>query len=276
MQQASIIMRKEHPTTSWQSASAWYDSIVGEKGHYYHREVILPNVLRQLALQAGDRLLDVGCGQGVLSRVIPNDVEYVGLDIAKPLLGAAQRYRSSRHHSFLHADLTRRPWPLHTLPPFSHAACLLVLQNIEHPAVLFEELANALQDEGRAVFVINHPYFRIPRQSRWRVDEKTKAQTRELFSYMTPQRIPIVTHPGKGSSTTWSFHVPLSEYTAMSHAAGFAIETIEEWCSPKHSTGSAARAENKARKEFPLFMAITFRLHKKSLSTASRSRRHPS
>lgn len=257
--------------TSWKPVSAWYDSIVGEKGHYYHRELILPNVLSTLALQDGDRLLDIGCGQGVLSRVIPKKVEYVGIDIAKPLLASAEKYQKPLPHIFLHADLTR-PWPLSKLPLFSHAACILVLQNIEDPAIIFEELSHVLQEGGRAIFVLNHPYFRIPRQSRWNTDEKTQTQTRELFSYMTPQRIPIVTHPGKQSSSTWSFHVPLCEYTAMSHASGFVIETIEEWCSPKHSTGSAARSENRARKEFPLFMAITFRLHKKFSPTMARSR----
>ena len=28
--------------TSWETSSAWYDKIVGAKGHYYHEQVILP------------------------------------------------------------------------------------------------------------------------------------------------------------------------------------------------------------------------------------------
>jgi ubiquinone/menaquinone biosynthesis C-methylase UbiE len=259
--------------TSWKQVSDWYDSIVGEKGHYYHRELILPKVLESLDLHDGNRLLDIGCGQGVLARVIPKKVRYVGIDKAKPLLNAAEKYGKTNNQTFIHADLTH-PWPLAHLSPFSHAACILVLQNIEHPAKIFEQLAKVLQENGRAIFVVNHPYFRIPRQSRWSFDEKTKTQTRELFSYMTPQKIPILTHPGKGSTTTWSFHVPLCEYSAISRAYGFTIEAIDEWCSPKHSTGAAARAENRARKEFPLFMAITFRLHKKFLPTESKSQRH--
>ena len=85
--------------TSWKPVGDWYDSIVGEKGHFYHREVILPNVLRSLALKEGDRLLDIGCGQGVLSRVIPKNVDYVGIDIAKPLLDAAEKYKKSHPHT---------------------------------------------------------------------------------------------------------------------------------------------------------------------------------
>ena len=263
-----------HRETSWKQVSDWYDSIVGEKGHYYHRELILPKVLEALDLHDGDRLLDIGCGQGVLCRVIPRKVEYVGIDKAKPLLKAAEKYGRSDKQTFIHADLTQ-PWPLANQPPFSHAACILVLQNIEHPAMIFEQLAKVLQENGKAIFIVNHPYFRIPRQSRWGFDEKTKTQTRELFAYMSPQKIPILTHPGKESTTTWSFHVPLCAYSAMSRTHGFVIESIDEWCSPKHSTGAAAKAENRARKEFPLFMSITFRLHKKCQSKESKSQRRP-
>ena len=40
---------------------------------------------------------------------------------------------------------------------------------------------------------------------------------------------------------------------------GFCIENIEEWISDKKSTGSKAYIEDKARKEFPLFMTIVAR-----------------
>jgi SAM-dependent methyltransferase len=253
--------------TSWKGASDWYDSIVGEKGHFYHQHLILPNVQRLLSLRPKNRLLDLGCGQGILSRQLPKGVDYVGIDIAKPLLDAARRYPGAEKRTFIHGDLTH-PWPLAGQAPFSHAACILALQNIETPEVLFEELAKHVSPGATIVFVLNHPYFRIPRQSRWGFDEATKTQTRELFSYMSPQKIPIVTHPGKGSSQTWSFHRPLSDYTKMAHQHGFVIESIEEWCSPKESSGGAARYENRARKEFPLFMALVLRSYSASQSRA--------
>src|SRR5579872_4859138 len=51
---------------SWDSSENWYSSCVGEKGHYYHQTVVLPNVLRMLG--KFHSLLDLGCGQGVLAR----------------------------------------------------------------------------------------------------------------------------------------------------------------------------------------------------------------
>lgn len=253
--------RSKPLTTSWAQAGSWYDSIVGDKGHYYHRELIIPNVVRLLSMGKKDSLLDLGSGQGVLARALYKTIPYTGIDIASPLLQAARLRDTNPNHSYIHADLTK-PWPPLPKAPFSHAACILVLQNIEHPEVLFKQLASVLKKNARAVFVLNHPYFRIPRHSRWNLDEPTMTQTRELFSYMSPQRIPIITHPGNDTSIeekTWSFHLPLSDYTKMAHSSGFVIETIEEWCSPKTSTGGAAKRENRARNEFPLFMAIVFR-----------------
>ena len=245
--------------TSWKQVGKWYDSIVGEEGHFYHKTIILPKTIELLQLDGKSRLLDIACGQGVLARHIPKGVKYVGLDIATSLLAAAKRYAPSPDHSFIQADLTK-PWPLDPAKKFTHAACILSLQNIDKPEIIFEELSKVLEKGGKAIFVHKHPYFRIPRKTSWNFNESTKTQTREIFAYMTPQKIPIVTSPGKDQATsTWSFHFPLSHYVALAHKNGFVIEQLEEWCSPKTSTGKASPWENRARKEFPLFMALAMK-----------------
>ncbi len=78
---------------------------------------------------------------------------------------------------------------------------------------------------------------------------------------MTHLEIPIAAHPGHGekSEVTWSYHSPLSEYVNNLSEHKFVIEKLEEWVSDKHSVGDAARMENRARKEFPLFMALLAR-----------------
>jgi len=244
--------------TSWSRVSDWYDRIVGKEGHYYHKELIIPNLLNMLTFDSKSRLVDLGSGQGILARSLPEEVDYVGLEISSALLKAAKSYDRNKKHRYVQADLTAK-WPLQKGQCFTHAVSILALQNIEDPEKVFEELSYYMEEGGRAIFVLNHPYYRIPRQSRWNFDEKSQRQSREVFSYMTPQRIPIITHPGKDQSATWSFHNPLSSYTKMGAKNGFLIETIEEWCSPKKSTGRAAKWENRARKEFPLFMTIVFR-----------------
>jgi hypothetical protein len=121
--------------------------------------------------------------------------------------------------------------------------------------------AKYLKQDGQFLIVLNHPCFRIPRQSSWGVDENAQLQYRRMNIYMSSLKIPIQTHPGRGekSSTTYSFHHPLSDYIKWIKEAGCIVDTIEEWCSDKQSEGGRARMENRARKEFPLFLALLCR-----------------
>jgi hypothetical protein len=69
--------------------------------------------------------------------------------------------------------------------------------------------------------------------------------------------IPITAHPGERfSAQTLSYHHSISDYFKMLKEAGFTIELIEEWTSDKESIGRNSKMENRARNEFPLFMAL--------------------
>jgi ubiquinone/menaquinone biosynthesis C-methylase UbiE len=242
--------------TSWQSESRAYDNIVGQFGHYYHEHIILPKTMELLSLKRGDRHLDLGCGQGVLSRWLPKDVEYVGMDLSKDLIQKAKQYsKAKKEHCFLVHDITK-PFPFSKEDQFSHATAILVLQNIEKPLEVFQNLKSHLKSGGKFIMVLNHPCFRIPRQSSWGYDEASKIQYRKIYSYMHEQKIPIQMHPGKGSNVTLSFHYPLSSFMEKLARAGFVLTGIHEWCSDKKSEGARAHAEDRARKEFPLFLTL--------------------
>ncbi len=240
-------------STSWENSHKWYDSIVGEKGHYYHEQIVLPNSLKLLKLQKGDSLLDLGCGQGVLARSLPPGVSYAGVDAAPSLIHSA---KAKSKHPFYVSDITQ---PLSIKEKsFSHAAMILVTQNLEHVDGAFKNAASHLKPQGKLLIVMNHPCYRIPRQSSWGVDEPKKLQYRRVDLYMSSLKIPIQTNPGQQdkSATTWSFHHPLSYYSQKLAESGFVIETLEEWISDKKSTGGRAAMENRSRKEFPLFLAL--------------------
>jgi SAM-dependent methyltransferase len=251
----------ERSDTSWETSSSWYDKIVGTKGHYYHQQVIIPGVLRLLEADKKNQpyLLDLACGQGILSRHLPKGMKYLGIDGSPSLIELAKKYPSKNAAQFFTHDL------MHVLDlpykDFSHATCILAMQNLSQPTALFRTAHQHLRKEAPFIIVLNHPCFRIPRQSSWGVDEQKKTQYRRIERYMSPLKIPIQTQPSKqeGSETTWSFHYPLSYYTAQLKQVGFVLDHIEEWCSDKKSKGRTASMENRSRQEFPLFMALVAR-----------------
>ena len=245
--------------TSWEKSGKWYKKIVGGDGHYYHQKVIFPNVLRLLNLKNEEAILDLACGEGVLERKIPKNLEYVGIDLSTSLINEAKRKSQNEQHQFLVADVGRK-LPINKIN-FDFVTIILALQNIKNPSEVIRNAKNYLKKNGKFLIVLNHPIFRIPRQSSWGIDKEKKIQYRRIDNYMSHLKIPIWTHPGQGqkSENTWSFHYPLSAYSEMLFNSGFVIEKIEEWVSDKTSTGGAAGIENRARKEFPLFMAIVAR-----------------
>ncbi len=247
-----------HQETSWETSSSWYDKIVGAKGHYYHQQVIIPGVLKLLKAAKGPapHLLDLACGQGILARHLPKDMKYLGVDASSTLIQSAKKQHPQSHHQFLIRDLSS----FVELPAkdFSHAACILAAQNLSDPLPLFQTAHAHLRKNASFIIVLNHPCFRIPRQSGWGVDDQKKLQYRRIDRYMSELKIPIQTQPSKqqASENTWSFHHPLSYFTAMLKQAGFVLDHIEEWCSDKKSVGKTAAMENRSRQEFPLFMTL--------------------
>ncbi len=248
--------RPPQKDTAWHAIGDWYNSIVGKHGHYYHQHVVLPGVRRLLPLKKGDSLLDLACGQGVLAREVADGVEYWGVDAAGSLIDQAKSQNKNREFRFLKFDVSQ---PLQIAKKdFAYCTVILALQNIQNTMGVIKNAADHLKKNGQVLLVLNHPCFRIPRQSSWGIDETNKMQYRRINRYMEPLEVPLQVNPSQGESSEqmWSFHQPLSEYFRCLSACGFATLKVEEWISDKSSVGSAAKMENRARKEFPLFLAI--------------------
>jgi len=243
--------------TSWEPVSKWYKDTVGKEGHYYHQSVIFPRLLKIFGKV--DSLLDIACGQGVLAGHLSKEITYEGVDISPSLIKAAKQQHKQEKRQFHVGDATK-PLPV-SKKDFSHATIILAIQNIADPLKAFKNAYAHLKAGGLFFIVLNHPCFRIPRQSSWGIDENKKLQYRRVDRYQTSMEIPIQAHPGQGdkSPETVSFHHPLMNFTQWLFEAGFVIEVIEEWCSDKVSTGSAAKMENRSRDEIPMFMTIRAR-----------------
>jgi ubiquinone/menaquinone biosynthesis C-methylase UbiE len=249
--------RPKTPPTEWSGDVAdWYDRLVGDEGSEYHQKVVHPGVLRLLAVQPAEPVVDIACGQGALARLLhARGAEATGVDAAADLIRAA-RQRGPEPIRYHVGDARE----LGFLPEnaFAAAACVLAIQNIHPIQPVFEGVRRILRPGGRFVLAMMHPCFRGPKETRWGWDEGEGVQFRRVDRYLLPRKSPIVTHPGKTPDVyTWTFHRPIGAYVKALRNAGLLLDAVEEW--PSHKTsepGPRASAENTARKEIPMFLAL--------------------
>lgn len=235
----------------------------------YQKDLILPNLLRLLDISSrggsasggkrGQVILDLASGPGFFANEFnKKGAKVVGVEISKDLVKLAKnnypevdfKVGSAENLSFL-SDSN-----------FDAVVIVLAIQNMEKIQDVFKECHRVLKLNGKLFIVMNHPAFRVLKNSSWGWDDKNKVQYRRVDEYLSESKDKIQMHPSAGSGQapgeyTISFHRPLQYYFKAFDKAGFAVSRLEEWNSNKKSeAGPRAAAENKARKEIPLFLFL--------------------
>lgn len=286
-------MKNKSDKTSWGKVAGWYSDLLEKEEGTYQKELILPNLVRLIDIKKGEMVLDLACGQGFFSReLFKLGAKVIGVDISKELIGLAEKI--DKEPSFAKAmagkdsnKIEYKVSPADELgfieeKSIDKIVIVLAIQNIENVSGVFKECQRVLKPSGKLFLVLNHPAFRIPKQSSWQWDPSTGASTelgrmssgqagqavqyRRIDQYLSESKVEIQMHPSAGSGQvpgrkpsekTISFHRPLQYYFKLLGKNGFAVDKLEEWNSNKKSQpGPRAKAEDRIRKEIPIFMFL--------------------
>ncbi len=139
-----------------------------------------PGVERILAhIEAGDRLLDLGCGNGRVALQLPRGCRYVGVDFSAEILALAKAHVMAsqaenpklKASHFVAADLVADPWPALVAEISTRYDWILlraVLHHVpgfEHRREIVAQAASLLASEGRLALA-NWQFTAIPRLRR--------------------------------------------------------------------------------------------------------------
>ena len=245
--------------TSWNSVASWYDELL-KNDESYQAKVILPNLLRVLDLKKGEQVYDLACGQGYFANVFAHEgANVIASDLSKNLIETAKKNSGEKVNFYIspaHRAQFLKDGSIDTI------VVILAIQNIENVGEVFAECSRVLKKDGRIVLVLNHPAFRVPQGSDWYFENGV--QSRIVSQYLSESKIFIDMTPGeknpKKKIKTITFHRSLQYYMKLLAKNSFAITRLEEWISHKQSgTGPRQLAEDKARKEIPMFMCLEVR-----------------
>ncbi len=246
--------------TSWERVATWYDGWVGDRGSAYHQQLAIPALLDLLDPRAGEEILDVGGGQGVLVPYLTEAGARVTVVDASPKLIAAAKHRHGRSRAarFLVGDARRLPAVAGLEEgAYDAAVFLLSIQDMDRLEDVVRGIDWALTDFARVVILMTHPAFRQPRHSGWGFDEGRKLTYRRIDGYLTEMAVPMKSLGG--GLPTRSFHRPISAYVNALAEVGFAIDAMLELpdLPPDRRPGkAAARADARGNAEIPIFLGM--------------------
>jgi SAM-dependent methyltransferase len=217
------------PANEWEQTSAWWQAEFTDGADAEYVEQILPLAAQHL-FGAG-RVLDVGCGEGQVSRQVAAGCgRTVGVDPTWAQLNAARRRGGAVMYAAAVAD--RLPFPDGA---FDAVVVCLVFEHIDDVDASMSEVGRVLRTGGRFVFFLNHPLLQTP-GSGW-IDDHILC---EQYWRIGPYLVEDTTVEEVDKDVFLPFvHRPLSRYINAMALGGLLVTHMEE---PAPPPGFLARA----------------------------------
>jgi len=206
---------------------------MGEKGDLWHRSLIDPSLLAVLGSVRGRRVLDVGCGNGYLTRRLKRQgaARAVGVDASLTSIRIARR-REATHPTgaeFVYGDAANlSQFDART---FDRIVANMALMDIRDAAATILEMSRLLTPDGRLVFSISHPCFDIDERSAWLVEQRpyhvSVARKVEGYRRERPVRVAWKISDAETAYTN-GYHRTLATYSQYLRDAGLGIVRMVE------------------------------------------------
>ncbi len=230
---------REEVERVWNESSAYWDEYMGE-GNDFVNVLCWPVTEKLLAVEPGQSVLDIACGNGLTSRRLGRlGARVVAFDVAEGMIVRARRRTSAADGNIeYHVLDAGDEQGLRALgqASFDSALCNMALFDMAEIEPIFRTLYSLLKPGGCFVFSMVHPCFNQADAARYSEFEDRDGQLITTYGvrvsgYMTPTMRRGLALRGQPTPQPY-FHRPLDMLLNVGLKAGFVLNGIEERAFP--------------------------------------------
>ncbi|HKV84776.1 MAG TPA: class I SAM-dependent methyltransferase, partial [Ktedonobacterales bacterium] len=139
----------------------WYDRYVRDEAIY--RDVVLPSMLALIGEVAGEKVLDLACGQGWLTRELARrEARMTGVDVSAELLALARRYEAEEPLGITYIQDDAQTLSRIEAGAFAGVVSTLALMDIPDLEATLRATRRVMRPGGWLVISLTHPCFQSP------------------------------------------------------------------------------------------------------------------
>ena len=231
----------------WNANATFWDGRMGEGNDFFHT-LVAPAMERLLKPVAGEKVLDIACGNGNYCRWLADrGLTVVGVDLSEVFIKRA-RQRSAGYGDCVRYEVVDANDAEALLAiegaPFNAITCNMALMDMAEIDPMLQTLPQLLKPQGRFVFSICHPCFNTTGMAKVveEVDDQGEIKTQyavKIFRYKTPTS-------GKGLGMIgqprpqYYFDRPMEVLFGACFKAGWVVDGLEEPSFPADSDPTRA------------------------------------
>lgn len=214
----------------WNTLATWWDSEY-QDGDLYHRTFLFPTITKWIAANKGMRILDVGCGNGGLSRLFAKaGAEVVAVDFSHVFIEKAKERSKGLSIDYRMIDAANEQ-QLKTLIDtgrYDYVISSMVLHDMPTIQPLVSTLPSLLKSKGSFIFSVPHPCFNSGLVEIEQLKENINQKKLLLPTrYIHSEKFEILSKPGQPVKQI-CFHRPISELFHIFFSAGFVLSDFVE------------------------------------------------